>query len=321
MSDRRVITVLGATGRQGGSVVRAIAADPDSGFIARAVTRDKDSAKAKELGDLGIEVVEADLDDEAGLRRAFDGAHGAFVVTNFWEPLGARALATTRTERERTQVRNAAGAAAATGLQHVIWSTLEDTRRYLPDAPPSEGGYPVPHADGKADADAFFRDAGVPTTFVHAPMYYEMPLTLTPPRRAGNGDVVLALPIGSAQVVSGTVENVGRVAYGIFTAGDAMIGRTVPIASAATTGEQFAQGIAAALGEPVRYVPLDPAVLLSSGMPDSQEVANMFQFFINAEKDLVASVDFDLLHRLGADLQPFSDWAVANQDRFRALGL
>ncbi|SDS52801.1 NmrA/HSCARG family protein [Actinoplanes derwentensis] len=321
MSDRRVITVLGATGRQGGSVVRAIAADPDGGFTARAVTRDKNSAKAKELGDLGVEVVEADLDDEAGLRRAFDGAHGAFVVTNFWEPLDAGSQATTRTERERAQVRNAAGAAAAAGLQHVIWSTLEDTRRYLPGASRPEGGYPVPHADGKADADAFFRDAGVPTTFVNAPMYYEMPLTLTPPRRAENGAVVLALPIGAVQVVSGTVENVGRVAYGIFKAGDPMIGRTVPIASDLTTGEQFAEGIAAALGEPVRYVPLDPAALLASGMPDAEEVVNMFQFFINAEKDLVAGVDFDLLRRFGADLQPFADWAVANRDRFRALGL
>jgi uncharacterized protein YbjT (DUF2867 family) len=321
MSDRRVITVLGATGRQGGSVVRAIAADPDAGFVARAVTRDRGSAKARELSDLGVEVVEADLDDEAGLRRAFDGAHGAFVVTNFWEPLGAQSPATSRTEREQAQARNAADAAAASGLRHVIWSTLDDTRQYLPDAPRLEGGYPVPHADGKAVADAFFRDAGVPTTFVNAPMYYEMLLTLTPPRRAENGAIVLALPIGSARVVSGAVENVGRVAHGIFKSGDEMIGRTVPVASDLTTGEQFAEGIAAALGEPVRFVPLDPAVLLSSGMPDVEEVVNMFQFFINAEKDLVTGVDFDLLRRLGADLQPFTGWAVANRDRFRALGL
>lgn len=321
MSDRRVITVLGATGRQGGSLVRAIAADPDSGFLARAVTRDKSSAKARELSDLGAQVVEADLDDEKSLRRAFDGAHGAFVVTNFWEPLGAHAAVATRTERERAQAANAAGAVAAAGLRHVIWSTLADTRRYLPEASRPEGGYPVPHADGKAEADAFFRDAGVPTTFVNAPMYYEMPLTLTPPRRDRDGTVVLALPIGSARVVSGTVENVGRVAYGILQAGDTMIGRTVPVASDLTTGEQFAAGIAAALAEPVRYVALDPAALLSSGMPDAEEAANMFQFFINAEKDLTASVDFGLLRRLGADLQPFADWAVANRDRFRALNL
>ncbi|WFE66544.1 NmrA/HSCARG family protein [Micromonospora sp. WMMD714] len=319
MSSSRVITVLGATGRQGGSVVRAIAADPDGGFVARAVARDKDSARAKELSALGVEVVEADLDDRASLRRAFDGAHGAFVVTNFWEPLGARSLATTRTEREQAQARNAAEAAAASGLRHVIWSTLDDTRRYLPDAARLEGGYPVPHADGKADADAFFRDAGVPTTFVNAPMYFDMLLTVTPPRRAENGAVVLALPIGSARVVSGKVENVGLVAYGVFRKGDAMIGRTVPIASQLVTGEQFADGIAAALGEPVQYVPLEPAALLTSGMPDAAELANMFQFFINAEKDLTAGVDFDRLRRLGADLQPFADWAVAHRDQFRAL--
>ncbi|HWS32492.1 MAG TPA: NmrA/HSCARG family protein [Actinoplanes sp.] len=321
MSSRRVIAVLGATGRQGGSVVRAIAADPDGGFVPRAVTRDPGSAKAKELSDLGVEVVAADLDDQASIRRAFDSAHGAFVVTNFWEPLGERSLTATRTEREQTQARNAAEAAAATGLRHVVWSTLDDTRKYLPDAPRLEGGYPVPHADGKADADVFFRNAGVPTTFVNAPMYYDMMLTVNPPRRAENGAVVLALPIGSAQVVSGTGENVGLVAYGIFKSGEAMIGQTVPIASDLTTGEQFAEGIAAALGEPVQYVPIDPAVLLQSGMPAAEELANMFQFFINAEKDLTASVDFDRLRTLGADLQTFTDWAVANRDRFRSLAI
>ena len=122
-------------------------------------------------------------------------------------------------------------------------------------------------------------------------------------------------------MVAGTVENVGEVAYGIFRSGEEMIGRTVPIASELTTGEQFADGIAAVLGEPVRYVALDPAVLLSSGMPDAEEVVNMFRFFVEAEKDLTAGVDFDLLRRLGADPQPFADWAVANRDRFRALPL
>jgi uncharacterized protein YbjT (DUF2867 family) len=318
MGEKRIITVLGATGSQGGSVVRAIAADPTGGFVARAVTRNK--GKAEEFLALGIEVVEADLDDEASLRRAFDGAHGAFVVTNWWEPPTADSVWTSRTEREQGQAGNAARAAAATGLRHVIWSTLADTRPYLPDAPRQEAGYTVPHADGKAEANAFFLDAGVPTTFVTAPMYYESLFTLNAPRRAEDGTIVLAMPIGSAQVVSGTVEDVGRTVYAIFGRGDTLVGRTVPIASDLCTGEDFAAGIAEALGEPVRYVPVDPAALAHSGMPDAGEVANMFQYFINAEKDLT-QIDFDWLRDLNPGLQPFSTWASANRDRFRALSL
>jgi uncharacterized protein YbjT (DUF2867 family) len=318
MGEKRIITVLGATGSQGGSVVRAIAADPTGGFVARAVTRDK--GKAEELLALGIEVVEADLDDEASLRRAFDGAHGAFVVTNWWEPPTADSVWTSRTEREQGQAGNAARAAAATGLRHVIWSTLADTRPYLPDAPRQEAGYTVPHADGKAEANAFFLDAGVPTTFVTAPMYYESLFTFNAPRRAEDGTIVLAMPIGSAQVVSGTVDDVGHTVYAIFGRGDTLVGHTVPIASDLCTGGDFAAGIAEALGEPVRYVPVDPAALAHSGMPDASELANMFQYFINAEKDLT-QIDFDRLRDLNPGLQPFSTWASANRDRFRALSL
>jgi uncharacterized protein YbjT (DUF2867 family) len=85
MSDRKIIAVVGATGAQGGGLVRAILDDPAGGFAARALTRNVDSAKARELADRGAEVVAADLDDRASLERAFAGAWGAFCVTNFWE--------------------------------------------------------------------------------------------------------------------------------------------------------------------------------------------------------------------------------------------
>jgi len=85
MADRKLIAVVGATGAQGGGLVRAILADPSGGFAVRAITRKTSSDKAKELARLGAEVVSADLDDAASVKRAFAGAYGAFCVTNFWE--------------------------------------------------------------------------------------------------------------------------------------------------------------------------------------------------------------------------------------------
>src|ERR1700674_5820927 len=80
VAEKRIIAVLGATGAQGGGVVRAILNDPNGGFTARALTRDVNGAKAKELGKLGAEVVAADVDDVGSLKRAFEGAYGAYCV-------------------------------------------------------------------------------------------------------------------------------------------------------------------------------------------------------------------------------------------------
>src|SRR4029077_15707397 len=84
MADKKIIAVLGATGAQGGGLVRAILADPGGGFAARAITRDVNSDKAKALAALGAEVVAGDVDDEQSLVRAFTGAYGAFCVTFYW---------------------------------------------------------------------------------------------------------------------------------------------------------------------------------------------------------------------------------------------
>ena len=149
MAGKKIIAVVGATGAQGGGLVRAILADKGSAFTARALTRDVDSEKAKALAAAGVQVVAADLDDPASLGPAFAGAYGAFCVTNYWEHFSP--------ERELRQAENMARAAKAAGLEHVIWSTLEDTRKWVPldDArmPTLMGKYKVPHFDAKGEAD------------------------------------------------------------------------------------------------------------------------------------------------------------------------
>jgi len=122
--DKKIIAVTGATGAQGGGLVRAILADPSGGFGVRALTRDVGSEKAQQLAKLGADVVAANVDDIGSLRQAFQGAAGGYCVTFFWEHFSP--------EKELAQAGAMAQAAKDAGLQHVIWSTLEDTRRFVP---------------------------------------------------------------------------------------------------------------------------------------------------------------------------------------------
>jgi len=195
MDARKIIAVVGATGAQGGGLVSAILNDPDSGFIARAITRDVNSPKAKELADRGAEVVAADLDDVKTLKEAFQGAYGAYCVTFFWEHFSP--------EKELSEVRAMAEAAQHAGLQHVIWSTLEDTRRWVPltddRMPTLMGNYKVPHMDSKGEADRVFTDLGLPTTFLLTSFYWDNLINFgMEPKKGADGKLAFTLPMGDS---------------------------------------------------------------------------------------------------------------------------
>jgi uncharacterized protein YbjT (DUF2867 family) len=124
MENKKIIAVVGATGAQGGGLVRAILDDKEGGFAVRAITRDANTEKARELAKLGAEVVEANVDDKESIKKAFAGAYGAYCVTFFWDHFSP--------DKEKQSARNMAEAAFEAGVKHVIWSTLEDTRKWIP---------------------------------------------------------------------------------------------------------------------------------------------------------------------------------------------
>src|SRR5499426_3043770 len=167
MADKKIIAVVGATGTQGGGLCQAVLADPNGGFAVRAITRDPNKDNAKALAAKGAEIVNANLDDVESLKKAFAGAYGVYGVTNFWEHFSA--------EKEIQQAKNIAEAARAAGVKHVIWSTMEDTRKLMSAddtrMPILQGKYRVPHFDAKADANAAF--SGLPTTFLVPPFYWD----------------------------------------------------------------------------------------------------------------------------------------------------
>ncbi len=305
MADKKIIAVIGATGAQGGGLIRAILADPKGGFAARAVTRNPGGDKARALAAAGAEVVAADLDDRASLERAFKGAYGAFCMTNFWEHFSA--------EKEIAQAENTARAAKAAGVRHAIWSTLEDTRRWVPLSddrmPTLQGKYKVPHFDGKGEADARFREQGVPTTFLLTSFYWGNFIYFgSGPKRGADGSLALTFPLGDAKMPGIGAEDIGKCAYGIFRRGEELIGKTVGIAGEHLSGKEMASAMSAALGQEVRYVDVPPEVYRGFGFPGADDLGNMFQFKRDFTHDFRGARPVESARALNPELEDFKTW-------------
>jgi len=305
VAEARVIAVVGATGTQGGGLARAILADPSGGFTVRAITRDPSSSSARALAAEGADVVQADLDDEESLVSAFSGAYGAFCVTNFWEGMSA--------DRELAQAATLARAALRNGIEHVIWSTLDDMRQWVPldddRMPTLLGTYKVPHYDAKSEANALFVDAGLPTTFFQTSHYWDNMVHLgMGPKRGQDGVLDLVFPLGDAKLPGIAGADIGPCAYGVFRAGKAMIGRTVSVAGDVLSGEEMAAGLARALGEEVRYDAVTPQEYRSLGFPGAEELGNMFESIAIAGEAYCAPRDPCVARALHPSLQSYDDW-------------
>jgi uncharacterized protein YbjT (DUF2867 family) len=311
VSDKKIIAVTGATGAQGGGLVRAILNDPDSQFRVRALTRDVNSDKAKELVRLGAEVVAADLDDEASLEKAFEGAYGAFCVTFFWHHFSA--------EQEVAQATAMANAAKKANLKHVIWSSLEDTRRLLPIEDPRmpvlQEKYNVPHFDGKGEADNEFRKLGLPLTVLLTSFYWDNFIHFgLGPKRGADGNLAITFPMGSSKLPGIAAEDIGKCAYGIFKKGGEYIGRTVGIAGGHLTGTQMAEAFSKTLGQAIRYNAVEPDLYRSFGFPGADEMGNMFQFKRDFEKQFCGARDLNTARSLNPELLTFHAWLEQNKE-------
>ena len=305
MSDKKIIAVTGATGAQGGGLVRAILADPNGGFGVRAIARDVNSEKAKELAKLGAEVVAGDIDDAASLKKAFAGAHGAYCVTFFWAHFSP--------EKEIAEARNMAEAAKAAGLKHVIWSTLEDTRQWIPLSdnrmPTLQGKYKVPHFDGKGEANRIFTDLGVPTTMLATSFYWDNFIYFgAGPKKGPDGVLALTLPMGDKKLPGIAAEDIGKCAYGIFKKGAEYVGKTVGIAGEHLTGAEMAAALTKALGREVRYNDVPPEVYRAFGFPGADDLGNMFQFKRDFNEAFLAPRQLDVSRALNPSLMTLDQW-------------
>ncbi len=312
MGEKKIIAVVGATGAQGGGLARAILADKGGAFAARAVTRDPNSEKARELARLGAEVVAGDVDDPESLERAFAGAHGAYCVTFYWAHMSP--------EREKAEARAMAEAAKRAGVPHVIWSTLEDSRAFVPLSddrmPTLMGGYKVPHFDAKGESNAAFAALGVPTTFLLTSFYWDNFIYFgMGPKPGPDGTLALALPLGKEKLPSIAAEDIGACAYGIFKKGKELVGKTVGIAGGHLTGAEMAAALTKALGRKVVYNEITPETYRSFGFPGADDLGNMFQFNRDFARQFCGARDLALSRSLHPGLQTFDAWLARNSSR------
>jgi uncharacterized protein YbjT (DUF2867 family) len=312
MAGKKILAVMGATGAQGGGLARAILSDPAGDFIARVLTRNPNSDKAKELAKRGAEVVLADVDDVESLKRAFQGAYGAYCVTFFWAHFSP--------ERELANAAAMAEAVKHAALQHVAWSTLEDTRRWIPLSdnrmPTLMGKYKVPHFDAKGEADHIFTDLGVPTTFLLTSFYWDNFIYFgMGPKKGPDGKLAITFPMGDKKLPGIAAEDIGRCAYGIFKKGREFIGKTVGIAGEHLTGSQMAAAFSKALGQDVGYNAVPPGVYRSFGFPGAEDLGNMFQFKCDFNDYYCAARNIELARSLNPALQTFYQWLAQNKSR------
>ena len=310
MGNSKIIAVVGGTGAQGIGLVNAILNDKDGGFKARVITRNAGSDKAKELTKLGAEVVEADVDNKASLVKAFKDAYGAYCVTFFWEHFSP--------EKEKLHAKNMAEAASEAGVKHVIWSTLEDSRKFIPLSddrmPTLQGKYKVPHFDAKGESNIYFEKSGVPYTLLNTSFYWENFIHFgMGPQKGPDGKLGITIPIGDKKLPGISSDDIGKCAYSIFKAGKEFQGKTIGIAGEHLTGKNMADTFSKYLGVEVSYNDVPASVYRSFGFPGADDLGNMFQFNADFDTEFCGARDINATKKLNPELLNFDTWLHKNK--------
>eukprot|EP00451_Oxyrrhis_marina_P016338 CAMPEP_0204314202 /NCGR_PEP_ID=MMETSP0469-20131031/4060_1 /ASSEMBLY_ACC=CAM_ASM_000384 /TAXON_ID=2969 /ORGANISM="Oxyrrhis marina" /LENGTH=312 /DNA_ID=CAMNT_0051294643 /DNA_START=57 /DNA_END=995 /DNA_ORIENTATION=- len=290
------VGVLGATGQQGGSVLRALV---EQGTSVVAITRNPESEKAKALaGMAGVEVRKADLDDQASLEAAFTGCDGAFVVANFWEGMDVT--------KEMNQYENCAKALKAVGgMKHIVMTTLEETATHpkMEDAKvitthPS-GEMKVPHFDGKNRSHKFFE--GLPVTFLYTSCFLENFGSFFTMYKQADETYQFTLPLGDGPIAWTILSDVGKMTVGILRRPE-LIGQTLGSASLHCSGAELAAHLSTATGKTIKYQAVPWKAFAEFGFPGADELAQMFKFFTDTQEEFLGIRDLKRCEELGGPL-------------------
>ncbi len=306
------ILVIGATGAQGGGVARALLTRGE--FAVKAMTRNPESKEALVLSEQGAEICRANLDDIDSLIAAMEDVYGVFGITNFWEVLSV--------EREKQQAQNIALAAKQAGVKHVIWSTLEDTRSYIPKdftgMPMLEEVYRVPHLDAKNETNAYFVD--VPTTYLITSFFWDNLINFGMcPKQNTNGSYDYVMPFDDKLLAGHVAEDIGKAVSPMFEQPDRFINKTVGIQTDALTLAQMSQIIAEELGVTVNYIPVDADTFRSFPFDGAEEIGNNFQYFRDFNEAFLSLRSKALMHELNPEAMSFREYVRTNKDLIKTI--
>ncbi len=213
-----------------------------------------------------------------------------------------------------------AEAAAETGLKHVIWSTFEDTRNRVPLSddrmPTLMGKYKVPHFDAKAEANAFFTKAGVPTTFLLTSFYWDNFINFgMGPQKGPDGKLGITIPMDDKKLPGIFAGDIGKCAYGIFKNGQEYIGKTIGIAGEHISGPDMAKSLSKVFGQEIVCNSVSPDVFRSFGFPGADDLGNMFQYKRDFNEDYCNARNIDRSKSLNAGLLNFGQWLEQNKEK------
>ncbi|KAK3602148.1 hypothetical protein CHS0354_036890 [Potamilus streckersoni] len=296
MTSKKIIAVFGATGAQGGAVVRALL--QNSSFAVRAVTRNLDGNGAQELKKLKAEVVKGDTDDKEGLKRILSGTYGCFLVTNFLEHFDMN--------REIQQGKNVADACKAAGIKHLVFSGLDNTEG-------SGAAGPVHHFDGKAKIEDYIEQIGIPYTSTRVSFYNENFLNFNQPRKTGENKYAISLPMGDKPLYMMTVSDVGPWVVEILKDPLKYKGKKLHLAGDKLTLDQVCATLSKHLKpKQFEYVPIAVEDFAKSSFPGAEEMANMFHFY-QLKADSLR--DVALTRKLYPKTQTFDAWVQENKEK------
>ncbi|XP_078605079.1 nmrA-like family domain-containing protein 1 [Branchiostoma floridae x Branchiostoma japonicum] len=289
----KLITVFGATGTQGGSVANALLEDQD--FKVRAVTRNASSDKAKALQAKGAEVVTASLDDPSTLGPALQGAHGVFVLTNYWEHMDQ--------EREIKQGKAIADAAKAAGVLHVVFSGLENVQKIA--------GFPCPHFDAKGQIEEYMTSIELPVTFVRYSSFYENYISSLKPQKQKGGTYVLGVPMEGAAMDIVSAGDMGPAVRTIFKNRAQWIRKAVGFSGDRITIQQTADILSKHLAPKVfKASDMTADAFAQLCFPGADDLGNMFKFYRLHNPDR----SVELTRQLHPAAKSFDTWVAENKE-------
>ena len=293
-----VIGVCGITGLQGGAVAHQFLKNNHKVI---GITRNKDSLKATKLLEDGVELRCGDYDNVESLKDIFNGCDAVFVMTNFWEHMVPK--------KEFNQAKNIIDSALASNINHIVWSTLEDTRDYS-DEIGYLGDYKVPHFDEKGMVSKYLDTLSINVTHLYTSFYYENLLGLMKLKKDDDGIRRLCLPMRDSVLPIVSVDDIGKMVY--YVVEQKVYGK-VGVAGDHLQCNEIASILSESINERVIYVPVPADMYRGFGFPGCKDLGNMFEFKDIHNEDFCEIRNMDSVKSRIVPID-FKTWCMEHKD-------